>query len=100
MNTSNSVFLFLAFFLLGTSVLAQETNATPRTEEIGLRLTNLQDFGLIHKKELENGTFRRLRLAGANVGLTLVQGSGTAIFNAGIFAAIGWEKRIPVADIK
>ena len=98
MTTSNSVFLFLAFFLLGANLSAQEANSTSQTEEIGLRLTNLQDFGLIYKKELESGTFRRLRFAGANVGLTLIQGSGTAVFNAGIFAAIGWEKRIPVAD--
>ncbi len=98
MTTSNTLFLLFACLLTAIPLSAQEgANAQP-TEEIGLRLTNLQDFNLIYKKELKNGNFRRLRFAAANVGLTVVQNTEAVILNAGLSAAIGWEKRVAIAD--
>ena len=56
--TTFKTFLLLFTCLLATIPLSAQDGANARPmEEIGLRLTNLQDFNLIYKKELDNGNF-------------------------------------------
>ncbi|MFT4686017.1 MAG: hypothetical protein ACJATN_002005 [Neolewinella sp.] len=96
MNTFNYLFCFLFCFLFGAGVSAQEASSTRLPEEIGLRLVSLQDFDFIYKKQLDDGSYGRIRLLSANASLSVIQDVSVVGFGGAV--ALGREKWVPVAE--
>jgi hypothetical protein len=63
---------------------AQETN-----REIGVRMTNLNDFGVIYKKQRKEDAYLRLRIAFLNSSFQFESNN----IDTGLGFSMGWEKR-------
>lgn len=85
--------LFLPSLLLASAVHAQDG---PPNQEIGLRLTDFNSFGLIYKKQVDENTYRRYRLAFGNLSANYIQNNTLIGFSVG--GAAGKEKRRPIND--
>lgn len=92
MNPLKIRFLLLAITLV--SVITALQAQTSR--EIGLRLWGLNDFDFIYKKQLTDNTFRRIRVAVAEVGFGITD----EVNNYNIRTGVAWgkENRRPVAE--
>lgn len=86
------IFLVLFCTLFGVNLNAQ--NQPP--QEIGLRLTGLEDFDLIYKREKSANQYFRHRLGLISFGVT--GKDDTSVSEFGLGYAFGIEKRKPVND--
>lgn len=75
------------FFILFFSV--QEISA--QQHEIGIRMSSLNNFGLIYKKQKNEQSWTRLRLLFANLNFNFLENNNQTQLTTGI--AYGWEKR-------
>lgn len=84
----------ICFFLLGVWITIQAQEITPNntTAELGLRLTSLQDFGFVYKKQKKPNQYSRHRLVVANIALENISNENSR-FSFGIGYAVGKEKR-------
>lgn len=78
------IIIVMAF---GTNMIAQETP----TRELGIRLSGLEDFDFVYKKENRIDQYYRHRLGLVNVGVT--GNSNSSIWNIGLGYAFGIENR-------
>ena len=88
------VLFVLAILLFALPSLAQESNDKQR--ELGVRLSNLNDFGLIYKRQVEENKFIRYRIARFTAGGTFVEDFNS--FDIQLAASIGFEKRKAVNE--
>lgn len=93
---------FLKAFLLLVLVtkisihtLSAQNSPELRKREIGMRLTGINNFGLIYKYELKDNKYRRLRLVSGDIN---IQNTDFTNFNTGFSLAIGSEKRVPISE--
>lgn len=84
-------FAFLLFCML---FLTFHTNAQDRNHELGIRMTDLVDFGFIYKKSDDGVKFKRYRLAAANFSATFTDDPNIGV---DLSFARGVEKRKNVA---
>jgi hypothetical protein len=84
--------LTITILLFSSGLNAQTANS----REIGLRLWGLNDFDFIYKKQLSDNSYRRLRVALANVGFGITDEVNNYSIRAGV--AWGKEHRRPVAE--
>lgn len=89
-------FLSLCIVVLPTLSTAQQTTEEPTiNREIGLRLSNFDNFGAIYKKELSENRYFRVSAAVFNFNLNLVE-SGTS--NINLYLSSGIEKRRNIGE--
>lgn len=69
---------------------------TENSREIGLRLWGLNDFDFIYKKQLTENSFRRIRVALAEIGFSITDEVNSYNLQTGI--AWGKEKRQSIAE--
>lgn len=87
--------LLLCVFTLILSAQSKQPREG-RTHEIGLRLSGLENFDFIYKKSLSQDTYRRYRVFTSSA--TFFNLDGTSIGDFSVNAAIGKERRLPIAD--
>ena len=84
--------LFLAALFIN-SALAQTNDREDPKREIGVRMSSLQNFDFMYKKQKKENKYSRIRLMSFDVTLMDSSNSINSMFLA---AAFGREKRIPV----
>ncbi len=82
-----SIMGIMILMTFGTNVSAQEAP----TRELGIRLTGLEDFDFVYKKENRIDQYYRHRLGLVNVGVA--GNSNSSIWNFGLGYAFGIETR-------
>ena len=76
--------------------LHAQTDKSPRTHEIGVRLNGLDDFNLMYKTSIGEDTYRRYRLLLTEIDLVTTDGNNAGTFSFG--GSIGKERRSDVAE--
>ncbi len=72
-------------------------NSTAQTHEIGVRLNSFEDFDFIYKKERNENSYMRYRVASLQAGL-IDAGSNGGTLTLNLNFALGWEKRKDIAE--
>ena len=85
--------LFLLFYLVTLGLFAQ--NDTPKPREIGIRLSGLNDFDFIYKKQKAENKYTRLRLISGNFSIADFENFNSS-FSLGL--TYGKETRIYLKD--
>jgi hypothetical protein len=85
------------FLLLGLSLQAySQTTDSLSWREMGLRLSGVNDFDFIYKKQIDENRYKRFRLLFSNLQFRRL--NNTNLFDASVGGAIGWEKRRAIAE--
>lgn len=93
MKSALTLFLILASLSVGNLIAQEQTSNANR--EIGIRMTNFNNFGLMYKKQRSETNYFRLRAISTNLGFRFNPAEfGT--FNVG--TALGYEKRKAMSD--
>lgn len=92
MNMKNGFLYVLLFFFFWVS----SGNSQDRNHELGIRLTDITDFGFIYKKSDDGVKFKRYRVALANLNLAFNDDVDVAVGLEASFAR-GIEKRKNIA---
>lgn len=87
----------LPFVLIFTffSTLHAQTTSELRKREIGLRLSSVNNFGVIYKYQIKDNKYRRFHLASGRI---QVQNTDFTNFSTDFSAAFGSEKRVSISD--
>lgn len=85
-NTYLPKTLFFFFLLIGFALSSQG-----QTKELGIRMTGLQNFDFIYKKEKEPNKYSRIRLGVANISFANIADENVGNLALGI--AMGSERR-------
>ncbi|NBC08968.1 MAG: hypothetical protein GVY26_17390 [Bacteroidetes bacterium] len=91
--------IYITFFLLFSICFFAQSQSVDSSmwREMGLRLSSVDDFVFIYKKQLEENRFKRFRFAFSNIGFRTFENIDNT-FSLSIGGAIGWEKRKQIAE--
>ncbi|WP_027419324.1 hypothetical protein [Crocinitomix catalasitica] len=86
-----NLLVLLTPLLLFSPITFGQTN-----KEIGIRSNNINNLGIIYKKQRKENSFVRYRLAMTSLNMTISENN--LIVNGQLGFSIGWEKRVSVSD--
>ncbi len=84
-------YLFPILLLFAATGLSAQSNI----RELGVRFSSLESFGLLYKRGLDDGRYRRYNFALFDLSLAALEGGTVGAFS--VSASIGTEKRVSIA---